>query len=540
MPRSASRDLADRYAGNRGYFRHPDAIRRAKVWLALVALGLSTGWALLDATDPPRAAYSHSHGPLADPHAPWDSNCAACHKAQSFDITSPFSIFRARDRWHALTCEKCHAGPPHHAAVTGAGDAFHNQCANCHHDHNGRTNSLTRIGDSHCTNCHADLAKNHAGGVSEFESKITAFDKHPEFGPLRAFPPGVPGPRGLKFSHSLHMTPGLVYGRGGTPLTPAAMQKRFGEDPARYRTPNQADDAPVQMTCAMCHQLDAGRPPTTGPSDGLKAFDLVSRGMKDQPLNSLLPPRAEGAYYLPVNFDAHCKACHPINSPADRSGDTPITAFQLPHRKQTPELKQLMSAEYARQLTFGGVPVDKIRGETDRLTTSTMKLLFTGLTPRDKLRDRDPAPLATGGYACGKCHVAGEKPPNDDYPTIGPAETRVVWFRHAKFNHASHRTTACGECHPGTESRTLEGGETDWTDFEPIRIRGVKSCQQCHSPAGRQVELSDGEVVSGGGVRHNCTDCHRYHNGDHALAGRGTPARDPQRPRTVSEFLRGR
>ena len=537
MPRSASRDLADRYTGNRGYFRRPDAVRRAKVWCALVALGLSAGWAFVDATNPSRAAYSHSHGPLANPHAPWDNNCEACHKPQSFDITRPLSVFRATERWHDLTCEKCHTGAAHHATVTPSGESFHNQCSNCHHDHGGRGASLTRIPDKHCTVCHENLAANHAAGVSEFESHVTAFDKHPEFGLLRAHPPTTPGPRGLKFSHSLHMTPGLVYRAGsGGALTPDMMKAR-NWDPARYRTPGQPDNSPIQMTCSMCHQLDSGLPPVTGPGDEVagKAFDVLRAALKDQPMKSLLPARAEGAYYLPVNFDSHCKTCHGLQTLPDSRGKLAVQSVDLPHRKQPGELRKLLTAEYAMRLSTGGNDP-----EVTRLTTDAVRLLFQGLTPREKLPGRDPEPLATGGFACGKCHVAGEKKEAEADPSIGPADTRVVWLRHAKFNHVSHRTVACGECHPGTESRVLDTGETEWADFEPIRIRGVKSCQQCHAPAGRKVELADGEIVPGGGVRHNCTDCHRYHNGDHALSGRGTPARDPARPRTVSEFLRGR
>ena len=90
-------------------------------------------------------------------------------------------------------------------------------------------------------------------------------------------------------------------------------------------------------------------------------------------------------------------------------------------------------------------------------------------------------------------------------------------------------------------AHALRGAQApDVVEFEPIRIRGVKSCQQCHAPAGRQVEVAEGVVVTGGGVRHGCTDCHKYHNGDHALSGRGATARDPLRPLSVSEFLRGK
>src|SRR5262245_38813090 len=141
MPRSPSRDLSDRYIGKRGYFRTPDAIRKGKYLLAAVALIFAGGWAAVDIFMPVRTAYGHTHGPLASPHAAFDDNCAACHAPQTF-VANPFAIFHARERWHDLTCGKCHAGPndpgfAHHASASEDAKNFHNTCSNCHHDHQG-------------------------------------------------------------------------------------------------------------------------------------------------------------------------------------------------------------------------------------------------------------------------------------------------------------------------------------------------------------------------------------------------------------------
>src|SRR5262249_14392251 len=135
----------------------------------------------------------------------------ACHVGYSASDFGPVSLFHTRERWHDLTCEKCHAGPAHHATVTAEGDSFHKGCANCHHDHNGRTNSLTRIGDDQCTRCHADLPKNTAGGSTKYQTKIASFRDHPEFAVLKQSGGNPYAGRTLRFSHSLHMTPGQVY-----------------------------------------------------------------------------------------------------------------------------------------------------------------------------------------------------------------------------------------------------------------------------------------------------------------------------------------
>ena len=45
---------------------------------------------------------------------------------------------------------------------------------------------------------------------------------------------------------------------------------------------------------------------------------------------------------------------------------------------------------------------------------------------------------------------------------------------------------------------------------------------------------------STGGVAYNCTECHTYHNGDHALAGVGAKAEDATTHRQIEQFLLGK
>jgi hypothetical protein len=111
-----------------------------------------------------------------------------------------------------------------------------------------------------------------------------------------------------------------------------------------------------------------------------------------------------------------------------------------------------------------------------------------------------------------------------------------VWFPGAYFNHAAHRSTDCSTCHPASYGSYVKPGVLD---REP-QILGIDSCRACHAPAGTRVRpRPDGREFVGGGVRHDCTDCHRYHNGDHALQGRGAWANFPARPLGLAEFLPG-
>jgi len=585
MPRSASRDHSDRYEGNRAYFHAPDWLRRAKTWALVASVALVVCWSVVDILHPQASSY-HTHGALANPHAAWDSNCEACHKAHGISEFGLASIFKTQERWHDLTCTKCHAGPTHHDSLTTEGQAFHDRCSNCHHDHAGRTASLTRISDEHCVRCHEDLAKNHKDGKPSFQN-VTAFATakgHPEFTAIREFGPSGEAParpyerRRLKFNHALHMTPGIVLepGSADRSWTPEKLGRlHVGSDrdfvdaaKDRYKRGGKATD-PIQLACADCHQLDAGHSDLAVlPDDpSRRTFEELAMARAGEPRQSVLPPRAAGAYYLPVNFAAHCMACHPLRAPDGTAGDAVIPGFPVPHRVQPAELKSLIVGNYRGRLLdqnplVASLPVpggrlDKADADAkaafstavDGLTTIAFNafLLNAALVPPgpDRAKTVKPSPEefrvptndSYGGYACGKCHFT-TGPWND------PATARIerlpqhtVWFGHATFNHVSHRGVDCASCHPGTGRPTAPLAQV--LETEPLAILGAESCRACHAPLGAKVTLPDKSVVAAAGIRYGCTDCHRYHNGDRPLQGLGAPARDPAHPNSLPDFLRG-
>jgi hypothetical protein len=533
MPRSPSRDLSDRYIGNRGYFHHWDPIRRYKYLLAGLALLFVVGWVAADVTSSARTVYAHSHGPLASVHKPWEENCEACHIGFDRKDFGLISLFSARDRWRDLTCEKCHSGPIHHAAVKTA-----QNCADCHHDHQGAGYSLTHIADNNCTNCHSNLEANRSSNNQGYSGKVTNFvTDHPQFRALIDHPPGTPVPeRKLKFSHAQHMTPGQAYRQGGKEaITVGRIRELSGEKNAeRYRKPGDKDDSLVKLDCNSCHRLDAG----TQNEDfkKLKAT-LDSAG---QPSKSILPPRAEGAYFLPVNFESHCQACHPLKSPAYVSTDkkNTIESFNVPHRKTPAEVHDHLISGYVRGFAKDGpkaAPLQEPGSVFEPLDEAARKIE----TEAKILGDKAMKELLSRDIGCAKCHDVSGPDGDAKAMKIAPVPDRTVWFTHARFNHASHRGSTCASCHPGTEAAYApEGGKL--VDKEPVLIVGVDSCKACHSPSGTRVELPGGESLLGGGVRHGCTDCHRYHNGDFFDQGRGAPARDPKPPLNLPEFLKGR
>ena len=545
MPRSPSRDLSDRYVGKRGYFRNPDAIRRGKYALAAVAFLAAAGWAAVDVLRPAQAAYAHTHGPLAGPHAAFDDNCAACHVSHSPGEFGPLAVLNTRDRWHDLSCGKCHAGPDdpgfaHHASATAAAKDFHKRCSNCHHDHLGRLNSLVRLSDADCTHCHNNLSQWHDASLSKTKSRneqpyhnaITDFaTNHPDF---RSLDPATK-PRTLKFSHAVHMNPGQAYAPGGKEaMTLARVRALSGPAAAeRYRTPGQADDALVTLDCASCHKLDAGT--------GTAAFDNLKAALDKfgEPSQTLLPPRADGAYFLPVTFEANCRSCHPLAAPDGvvAAGDKKlaVAGFAVPHRRQPAELLSDLKAGYVKEMIAADHPAlaapPEPGGKLDPPPALTARTLGDEAGRLAQVAGRQ---LFAGSAGCAKCHtVTG----SGEALRVAPVPDHTVWFTHAKFNHAAHRGTTCASCHPGTGGAAIS--PVDAEKPEPVRIRGVESCRACHSPAGTKVTFPDGTTVTGGGVRHDCTECHRYHHGDLPVQGRGAASRYPKNPRDLADWLKG-
>ncbi len=548
MPRSPSRDLSDRYTGKRGYFRTPDSIRRGKYILAAVALVGACVWAAVDVAKPAGAAYAHTHGPLTNPHAAFDNKCEACHATQSPSSLSISTVFSPRDRWHDFTCEKCHSGPAHHASVNAEAKAFHDRCSNCHHDHRGRLNSLVRLSDADCTKCHTDLGKWHdaaksqtvAIGEKPYQNTVTNFvTDHPEFRSLSL----AMKPRTLKFSHAVHMNLGAAYTPGGKEaMTPARIRELNPLNPGvaeLYKKPGQAESAPVQLECASCHKLDSGA--------GTPEFDQLKKTLEtfNEPVRSVLPLRQPGAYFLPINFEASCRACHPLRAPEGTvaAGEKKliIPGFDVPHRRQPTQLLGDLQAGYLKGLIAGKHPALKESlGPGGKLDAPTPAAARTLEEESARLANVAQRLLFSADAHCAKCHTTTGTLGSiaKDELRITRVPQREVWLEHAKFNHAAHRGVTCASCHPGTGGRAITPAQASAP--EPVQILGADSCRACHSPEKTKVKLSDGTETLGGGIRHACTDCHNYHHGDLPLQGRGSRTFTPRAPSEFKDWLKGK
>jgi len=560
------RERPDRI-GRRDYFLTRTPIEKWKRFLSWFALFVTLGWVaggfLLR---PGYAVDRYSHGTLNHVHATWDLKCDACHEVfspvnENTWLRDWWSGPGSVEKWRNPKCEGCHAGPAHHQSVKA--DSM-GTCASCHRDHQGREHSLVSLPDFDCTRCHRDANTHMKSGESEYASKIRNFYDpnagHPDFrvtvgdpatqvamkkiagSEAKAFDPND---RGLRFSHSLHMTLGQEYPQGVTPREPtrssmtySQMVELSGRDAAvRYlrlemqlvdhdahlvpdavmvsrveekmKLPPEAQR--VQLSCIACHQLD---------NTDFKVPDTQLKGL---PVESLSQPRTGGAYFQPINYEKHCSSCHVLSY---SDGQTRERAIQ--HRLQPAEIEKQLERTYTAEIlkqtpTILSDPFQKSE-RLDPRQEDEKRTLWTQIAQQVKVAKGQIVEKSL----CLKCHESKMEGPNFiDAVTIKPTRIPTIWMPHSKFDHQAHRSADCTTCHNGCKAPHDEGSSDPMSksavlvEKEPLHLPGIDNCRACHAPNAKK------NGVAVGGARYNCTECHRYHDADHPLAGPGSIRNDP-------------
>jgi hypothetical protein len=398
-------------------------------------------------------------------------------------------------------------------------------CADCHRDHRGRDASLLAIDDSACTKCHGDLRahRNQYAGPLEYTESVTQFDRdhHPEI--TASWAKRSKNENRIKFNHALHMATGLTLEKGGAPFTFADVR---AADRGRYGWQgSHRDDLPVRLTCASCHQ-----------SDG--EDEVHARGGRAGSAG-VIP--ASGSYMLPIKYQNHCAACHPLQY------DLKLPDSHIRHGISAQEVMSDLRKLYTSEVLSADpealrqyVPPRPMPGQTlprrnellqesvDDKVLTAMKLLF-GANLDEAIRRRENLPAGRRG--CVECHTlapgAGPIVRLKSLETIeiGPVLMTPVWFKSAVFNHRTHRALRCLECHPGATVSQQNGDQ--------VLLPTIDRCVSCHAPA-------DGrDPTRPGGASTRCTECHRYHNGDHPEQGLGARARRGEVEQTLERFVSG-
>jgi hypothetical protein len=493
-PRNNPKALTDWYELD--YFRRPRH-PRARTWAVLGALTASAA-AVAVAVAWPGGRSAFQAGPLSAPHAMLADNCAACH-------TEPFRtaerFLPARQAARATpddACTLCHAAgahDPHQTRYTGP-DGQAADCAACHREHRGGAR-LTRIDDAHCTACHADLPTDD--GWHRFAAAITHFDTdHPAFGAWRG---ELRDPGTIRFNHQAHL--GLA---DSLKDVPAARLGSMAEPLQRLK----------DQSCTYCHQ-----------------------------------PDGERRYILPIRYENHCAACHPLSArPAEAPKDWDP---QVPHpqRGETAATVRGVLLERAWKLIAAGPPTAGAAPERPPVLRRGLPPLSAGQRERARQLERQAEerlfapdggdviadlerPLFRLKGGCAYCHTETTRPGDrpDGLPQyapprlrdrwagvpfpherFGPANgaqrseaelaARDRWFPYARFGHDRHRMLDCAACH---------GKALASTQTADVLLPTIADCRQCHHRAAV-------------GVRSDCLECHNYHDRSaepHGLRGRLT------------------
>ena len=454
---------------NLDYFKRATPLKRAKVWLSVLAPLLALGWIAWRGFA--RDSRVYSSGRLSAVHAVIEKQCAACHLEKA-------GVFAAKAENRA--CLDCHDGPAHHSAKIAEP-----QCGTCHVEHRGRVN-LSAARNQTCASCHGDLRA--AGGTSNYGNNIRGFeDGHPEFAVLREkmLDRGT-----IKLNHQLHMKP----------------------------IKKSANGPEVQLVCGDCHRTAAAKGAWPY-ADEKYVSAKITYSEKDE----LMPvkaetmaarhPRTDRELMAPPKFATTCAACHLLTFdkrfeegvPHDEPGVVhafvvkKFTEYIATHpnelreirdpdraltgRRMVPSVQTLTSAQWVAEKTMVAEELLWHKTCAQCHTISTSPLYDTFL-----------ARWSTGGSTGFRAGAAGVAALAESLklpvPTVAGSKTTQKWMPHARFDHDAHRGFTCQSCH----EKALKS-----TEASDVLLPGIATCQKCHAPGPDHAES-------------RCFECHTYHD----------------------------
>jgi hypothetical protein len=526
------------------YFTRVHPFRRWKRILSIAAPAVAAAWLIVSAIAGDQRLYNG--GPVSTAHAMFESECRLCHgpgPAPGVPVTqaslaaaaaaTPAGFFLSVSD---TACKSCHAGPEHNAKSDTPA------CGSCHVEHVGRA-VLVQIADRHCVQCHGTLTTRD-GTPPAFHAQVPSLARHPQFAVgarsenklVRVRLDAKPEPSDatpIKLNHAKHLKANL---KGIEDL-----KKQRGDAGL-----TKVKDG-LQLSCAFCHQ-----------------------------------PDERGQYMLPLAYDKHCIACHPL----DFDGRFPDSV--VPHTKP-PVVRAFLRGTLAEafeqcQAIPAGEAGAKIRERCVELELAKAPPQPAGEGDRPRgmrrgggaeaeppaaeeprggrLRGRsaEPEPAAPaapdtprGGRLRGRAEEeapAAEAPRSRrgraEAPAAAAAPTSWAGTQFATIEPGLFKQR-CEYCHtlkrdgeqadvvpPQIPARWLPHARFDHGAHRPL------GCTECHNAAvsteTRDVLLPKIETCREchqprGGARSGCVECHRYHD--------KTQERDPNGPFKVKQLRAG-
>lgn len=486
-------------------------LRRRLAWVALLAVFATAAWIGSEWRSGQHRVFAA--GGVSTAHRMIENDCGACHTTWAplerlGNWVDPGSI-RSIDN---SKCLACHDRALHHRnQVPGHGhDGL--SCADCHREHRHHER-LARVEDRQCKRCHSDL-KTTSGSTSTFVHSLTTFDAdgqhpHPEFALKRLLLESAAGSR-----------PGPEHGVWKVGDAGEARESGSGfRDRARLRFNHSAHlkvekDSKGELVVGLRN------------SDG-RTVDFSKN------CNSCHEPDESGGYMRPVQFESHCRACHPLlfdnrNEPG----------HQVPH-----VTADLVRGWLTERYTLGALEQAGSRspGPGTDVTGRDSRRPFPGPAER---RTLDPAMARDvlgrvkeaeavvqqhvhtlfGHEAKGGCRYCHEVTDAGSIWRVEPPEIPDRWMIHSRFRHGSHRQMRCEECHGDVASsrRTSD-----------VLMPAIATCRGCHSPRPTAKRFAR----AAWGARSDCVECHVYHGRD---GSKSSPVTTPPRSTAVDGSISGR
>jgi hypothetical protein len=420
------------------YFKRPHPFRRLRFILSvaapLVAL-LWLGWyAVL------RDNHVYSGGRVSTAHTVLSNQCDACHVKRAGNFSA-----KAGNQG----CESCHDGPIHHA-----NQAFTPNCSSCHQEHQGRLR-LAATRDFDCIQCHAHL--HTTDGVTRFSKHITSFDRdHPEFAAARSL---NSDPSTIKFNHAVHLKHNLRGPAGLVELDCQDCHRPAASDTKWRYGATIANSLPIGDSLASAHHLEF---PDESP-----------------------PPSMDykRAYMSPIAYLKHCVACHGLQFDPRFQESAPHDTPEVVHAYLERKFQDYIPNHSSELRLAAPIP------ERD-LPQRPLPAAFVLLTQQQWVARRvAESEELLWRKTCAQCHAL-RFAQNSDLPVVAPTNIAQRWFRHAEFNHDSHKLLTCTECHAHA---------TTSQETSDVLLPGIQTCQKCHRGGSTSAES-------------RCFECHAYHD----------------------------
>ncbi|MGQ0793525.1 MAG: cytochrome c3 family protein [Deltaproteobacteria bacterium] len=340
--------------------------------LSVLCIVLISAWIGMWTFGEDKAPYSP--GKVSDAHSQFNNDCARCHTV-AWDIVPDES------------CMDCHSATLAH----NQNEPYTPNCVECHFEHQ-REALLSKITNTSCTECHAELEVEGDTPSTTYATQIDAFTKgHPEFAVMV---------RPIRDTNSPEDEKKMVRVRlneeGVVDTTPIKLNHKLHLE-ADLRGP----DGPETLRCESCHQMDA-----------------------------------QGKYVLAIEYERDCKRCHTLEF------DPRFGKLAAPHETMdvVRDFVRKAYSEYAinnlGRLGLGGdVTKGPAKWVSQRVEESE-KLLFVM-------------------KKCRECHTIDESEPNTPQlvePNIPVRWLPHSVFNHSL--HSETLGLTCDSCH--AEARSSE------------------------------------------------------------------------------------